>query len=67
MVRKSGYRCQRLSRGLGSLDSLQNILMKIKKMFLKDDIYSYLTEEMYINYYFPYILNNAITNSSTIK
>ena len=32
----------------------------INKMFLKDDVYSHLTEEMYINYYFPYILNNAI-------
>jgi len=51
-------RCQRLGRGFDSLDPLQNMLMKIKKMFLKDDIYSHLTEKMYINYCFSYILNN---------
>ena len=34
----------------------------IKKMFPKDDVYSHLTDEMYVNYYLPYILKNIVTN-----
>ena len=30
----------------------------INNVFHKDDVYSHLTEEMYLNYYYPYILNN---------
>ena len=34
----------------------------ISKMFLKDDVYSHLTDEMYVNYYLPYILKNTVTD-----
>ena len=32
----------------------------INKMFIKDDVYSHLTDEMYVNYYLPYILKNTV-------
>ena len=45
---------EQLLRYLESTDS--NL---INKMFIKDDVYSHLTDEMYVNYYLPYILKNT--------